>query len=41
MMIFDFIIIKNLAKELNHARLNENLNNIKDNEKSIKKRYAK
>ncbi len=40
MMIFDDIIIKNLAKELNHARLNENLNDIEDNE-NIKKRYAR
>ncbi len=41
MIIFDFTIIKNLAKELNYARLNENLNDIKDNEKNIKKRYAR
>ncbi len=40
-MIFDLIIIKNLAKELNYARLNENLNDIKNNKKSIKKRYAR
>ncbi len=41
MIIFNRIIIKNLAKELNHARLNENLKNIKDNKKNIKKRYAR
>ncbi len=41
MIIFGFIITENLAKELNYARLNENLNDIKDNEKSIKKRYAR
>ncbi len=40
-MIFDFIIIKNLAKELNHIRLNKNLNDIENNEKNIKKRYAR
>ncbi len=40
-MIFDRTVIKHLAKELNHARLNENLNDIKDNEKNMKKRYAK
>ena len=40
-MIFDRIIIKDLAKELNYVGLNENLNDIKDNEKSIKKRYAR
>ncbi len=40
-MIFNRIVIKNLAKELNYARLNENLNDIKDNEKNIKKCYAK
>ncbi len=40
-MFFDFIIIKNLAKELNYARLNENLNDIEDNEKNMKKRYAR
>ena len=41
MIIFNFTIIKNLAKELNYARLNENLNDIEDNEKNIKKRYAR
>ncbi len=41
MIIFNFTIIKNLAKELNYARLNENLNDIKDSEKNIKKRYAR
>ncbi len=41
MIIFDRIIIKDLAKELNYARLNENLNDIKDNEKNLKKRYAR
>ncbi len=40
-MIFNFTIIKNLAKELNHVRLNENLNDIEDNEKNMKKRYAR
>ncbi len=40
-MIFNFTVIKNLAKELNYARLNENLNDIKNNKKSIKKRYAR
>ncbi len=40
-MIFNFIIIKNLAKELNYKRLNENLNDIEDNENNIKKRYAR
>ncbi len=40
-MIFNRTVIKHLAKELNHARLNENLNDIKDNEKSIMKRYAR
>ncbi len=40
-MIFDHIIIKTFAKELNHARLNENLNDIKDDKKNIKKRYAR
>ncbi len=41
MIIFDFTVTENLAKELNHVRLNENLNDIKDNKKSIKKRYAR
>ncbi len=41
MMIFDFTVTENLAKELNYARLNENLNDIKDNKKNIKKRYAR
>ncbi len=41
MIIFGLIITENLAKELNHARLNENLNDIEDNEKNIKKRYAR
>ncbi len=41
MMIFDYTVIENLAKELNYARLNENLKNIKDNEKNMKKRYAR
>ncbi len=41
MIIFDLIITENLAKKLNHARLNENLNDIEDNKKNIKKRYAK
>ncbi len=41
MMIFDLTVIKNLAKELNYARSDENLNDIKDNEKNIKKRYAR
>ncbi len=41
MMIFDLTVIKNLAKELNYARLNENLNDIEDNKKNIKKRYAR
>ena len=40
MIIFDLIITENLAKKLNHARLNENLNDIEDNE-NIKKRYAR
>ncbi len=40
-MIYDLIVIKNLVKELNHVRLNENLNDIKENEKSMKKRYAR
>ena len=35
-MIFNFTVIKNLAKELNYARLNENLNDIKDNKKNMK-----
>ncbi len=41
MIIFGFTITENLAKELNHAQLNENLNDIEDNEKNIKKRYAR
>ncbi len=41
MIIFDRTVIKNLAKELNHARLNENLNDIENNKKNIKKRYAR
>ncbi len=40
-MIFDYTVIKDLAKELNHARLNENLNDIKDDKKNMKKRYAR
>ncbi len=40
MIIFDHKVIKDLAKELNHARLNENLNDIEDNE-NMKKRYAR
>ncbi len=40
-MIFDFTVIKNLAKESDHVRLNENLNDIKDNKKNMKKRYAR
>ncbi len=40
-MIFNRTVTENLAKELNHARLNENLNDIKDNEKNMKKRYAR
>ncbi len=39
-MIFDHKVIKDLAKELNYVRLNENLNDIKDN-KNMKKRYAR
>ncbi len=41
MIIFDFTVIENLAKELNYARLNENFNDIKDNKKNMKKRYAR
>jgi len=40
-MIFDRTIIKYFAKKLNHARLNENLNDIENNEKNIKKHYAR
>ncbi len=41
MIIFNLTVIKNLAKILNYARLNENLNDIENNEKNIKKRYAR
>ncbi len=40
MIIFDYKVTENLAKELNYTRLNENLNDIEDNE-NMKKRYAR
>ena len=39
-MTFDFTVTEYLAEELNHVRLNENLNDIEDN-KNMKKRYAR